>query len=83
MPLLFKTVNMKNKDIDALDWFTWILMIALIILFSVLTSCSRSYFGYGKAKVTVKGREIHIQEVEKLKPLPDTTMEVIMIRRVK
>lgn len=56
--------------------------LSVIVLLSFLTSCAPSgKYGYAPARITVYKGKIDIQVKEKFKPLPDTTIEAVIIKR--
>lgn len=52
----------------------------IILLFS---SCTYYKYGYGKARLTIVNGKHHLQRLEKMKPLKDTTMEIILIGKLQ
>jgi hypothetical protein len=54
-----------------------------IIICSILFSCSTAKVGYAPAKITLSKGKVHIQAKEKFKQLPDTTIDAVIIRRLK
>ena len=52
------------------------------ILFVItLIACSPSRVMYAPAKITVQGGRVHIQPKDKFRPMPDTTIDAVIIRR--
>lgn len=53
-----------------------------LILILTLASCRTApSFMYAPAKITVQGNKLHIQILQKFKPMPDTTMHGLLIQR--
>lgn len=56
-------------------------MIMIIATIMIFTSCTVSRYSYAPAKITTYKGRIKIDLLEKLKPMPDTTVYGIYIKK--
>lgn len=59
-----------------------ITLILILALALALASCRTApRFAYAPVKITVQGNKIHVQPLQKFKPMPDTTIQGYLIKR--
>lgn len=59
------------------------LVLALMLFaFMLLASCKATEYGIAAAKITHKNGKLDIELMERLKPMPDTTVQAIIIKKI-